>query len=51
MTCKEWEEVRESLDAAKAPLWHPTGKFINAISDVLGQARKIYWADVPEKTV
>lgn len=47
MTCKEWEEVRKSLDATKAPLWHPTGKLINAITDVLAQARKIYWAAEP----
>ena len=48
MTAKEWEEIRESLDASKAPHWHPAGKLINAITDVLAQARKIYWPNSPD---
>lgn len=43
MTADEWEKVRERLDEGNTPHYEPGGKLVNAISDLLGQARKIYW--------
>ena len=40
MTVKEWTELRDQLDN-KWPSW----KLSSAISDVLSQARKVYYAD------
>lgn len=37
-TAKEWEEFRDQLANV-----YPSWKFSSAITDLLAQARKIYW--------
>lgn len=44
MTCKEWEELRDQLSSA-----HPSWKLSRAISDILCEVRKVYYA--PENEV
>lgn len=48
MTAAEWEKVRERLDAGNTPYYEPGGKLVSAISDLLAQARKIYWPESSE---
>lgn len=43
MSAEEWERVREFLDKSSPPSFEPAGVLRNAISDLLAQARKIYW--------
>lgn len=42
MKASEWEQFREQLDRR----W-PSSRFTDAINDLLGQARKIYWPAEP----
>ena len=48
MTADEWEKVRERLDKGDTPYYEPGGKLVNAISNLLSQARKIYWPETPD---
>ena len=43
MTADQWEKVRERLDAANAPPYEPAGQLTSAITNLLSQARRIYW--------
>lgn len=47
MTADEWEKVRENLTEGNAAYYEPGGKLKNAITDLLAQARKIYWPNDP----
>lgn len=40
MTAKEWENLREQLQAK----W-PSSRLSSSITDLLAQARRIYWAE------
>lgn len=40
MTAKEWEELRDQL----AEKW-PSSRLSSVISDLLAQARRIFWAE------
>lgn len=44
-TAKEWEKLREQLNND-----YPAFQLKSAITDVLAQARKIYWAEDKEAT-
>lgn len=45
MRAKEWETLREQLKSG-----YPSLKLASHISDLLGQARKIYWTKDVEDT-
>ena len=40
MTAKEWEDLREQLQQK----W-PSSRLSSSITDLLAQARKIYWSE------
>lgn len=42
LTADQWETIREAL-YKDGKFYGPTGELIDAINDVLSQARKIYW--------
>lgn len=49
MTADQWEKVRERLQEANAPCFEPGGQLIDAINNLLTQARRIYWPAEPAR--
>lgn len=45
MKASEWEQFRDQLKS-----YWPSSKFGEAVTDMLGQARKVYWPIEPPST-
>jgi hypothetical protein len=53
MTAAQWEQVRERIEATRPNHfdgYEPAGRLVDAINDLLAQARKIYWPSIPAET-
>lgn len=49
MTAKEWEKLRDNISLTMhAHYYSGTAEFVSHINDLLSQARKIYWSQVPK---
>lgn len=49
MKADQWEKLRDQLDASSLSQSYPAYNLRREITDLLGQARKIYWpAPAPE---
>ena len=50
MTAKEWEKLRDQLDTMEKVASYPSNRLVYQITDLLAQARKIYWANEEPKS-
>ena len=47
MNADQWEKLRDQLDASSLSTSYPAHRLRQNVSDLLAQARKVYWPSAP----